>query len=242
MQVFLCDDSAKHCELQATILEEVVRENNWNMDIYSFASGEALLAEIQKRKREDALVPEVIISDIEMPGMDGISLGKLLKEEVPDSYLILLTSFTDYAIEGYETGAYRYLLKPLDKEQIAQVLTEIYESKDRGELWPVRRLGEETYIKIKDIVYISAEDKYLVIHTETGEYLDRGSLSENEETLLERGFFRIHRKYLVNMRHHKSVRGDKVVVTNDVELPISRRKEAAYRNAFMRFLEGGYLR
>ena len=94
---------------------------------------------------------------------------------------------------------------------------------------------------MKDIIYISAEDKYLVVHIIGQKLLTRGSLQEYEDMLQQCGFFRVHRKYLVNLRYHKSITNDNITLSNGDVVPISRRKENAYRNAFMKYIEGGLL-
>lgn len=237
MLIFLCEDNKQYMHELVHLLKEVSVEKNWNFQISGYTDGKMLFDEIIKRKNKKEPLPEVVISDVEMPRMDGIELGKALKKELNDCIFVLQTSFMEYAIEGYETGAFRYLLKPVQKNDVLKIFAEIYERKSREKMVVFKTSEEEICAKIADILYIDAEDKYLMVHTVDDNYLIRGSLGDLEEELSEFGFYRIHRKYLVNMWHHKSIRNDKLIMANNDVLPLSRRKEKDYRSAFMRFME-----
>ena len=97
--------------------------------------------------------------------------------------------------------------------------------------------GMEEPVRLDDIVYISAEDKYTMIYTRVGRITDRTSLAELEEMLREYGFFRIHRKYIVNMRYHREISKGRLILSGGEELPISRRRESVYREILMKKME-----
>lgn len=241
MQIYLCEDLKAHAGMLQAVLEECAKENNIHIEIRSFDQAEKLLEELRRKKETGESMPHLLFSDIEMPGMGGIALGKILCEEMPEICLVFLTAYEEYAIAGYETGAYRYLLKPVVKGQITRILNDILTRRAKEYKILIKKGEEETCISIKDILYISAEDKYLVVHTIQGNYLDRGSLQEYEERLKKYGFYRIHRKYLMNMRYHKSIVSGRVTLSNGETIPVSRRNETAYRSVFVQYLEGGLL-
>ncbi len=237
MHIFLCDDNAICLSDLMKILNECAALNRWEFRISCFSDGNLLLEELKRRKSIRETLPDVVISDVEMPQMDGITLGKYIKKEIPDCYFVLQTAFAEYAIDGYETGACRYLLKPVQKDAILKLFLEIFESRSKEKKIILKTTEEEICLNIQQIIYIDAEDKYLMVHTVGGNYLVRGTLGEFEEELQEFGFFRIHRKFLANMWHHKSIRNDKLIMGNGDVLPLSRRKENAYKSAFLRFME-----
>ncbi len=237
MKIYICEDQTECRDALVAVLREAAADNGWTFQMSCFANGLLLLEEIRRRNAAGELLPEVIISDVEMPEMDGITLGKLLKEEAGDCVFVLQTAFAEYAVEGYETGATRYLLKPVQKEPIVKLFREIFEQKRKEAKVIFKTFEEERCVKLEDIIYIDAEDKYLMVHTTEGDYLIRGSLNEYEESFLHSGFFRIHRKYLVNMWHHKSIKNGNVMLGNGDELPLSRRKESLYRTSFIQYME-----
>ncbi len=236
MLIYVCEDTKEHLTYLQDILEELAKELKLVLEIVGVESGEALIGEVNQKK------PDLIFSDIKMPGMDGISLGKELLQISPESCLVLLTAFIEYAVKGYETRAYRYLLKPAQKEEIQQIIMDVLESSKQKRQLILQNAEEEKVVDIQSVRFMKAEDKYIIISTTEGDFLDRFSLQYYEEELRNLGFFRIHRKYLINMRYHKGFAGDFVVLDNGEKLPISRRKQASYRACFLEMLEGGKLR
>lgn len=90
---------------------------------------------------------------------------------------------------------------------------------------------------LSEIIYLSSEDKYSILYTQDNHYIDRTSLNDYETLLGVYGFCRIHRKHIVNLSYHKSMGKGKIVLTDDTVLPVSRRREAAYRAALLQHLE-----
>ena len=86
--------------------------------IICYSSGEKLWEDC----REQKTFFEVIFMDIEMAGMDGITLGKKLKELDDEMLLIFLTNYLEYAVRGYEAKAFRYLLKPVNEQMLKSIL------------------------------------------------------------------------------------------------------------------------
>lgn len=236
MEVFICEDTIQFRDELVQILRELKEANHWSFHISCFANGKILLDEIIRRTETNEELPEVIISDIEMPEMDGITLGIQLKKYVPECVFVLQTAYAQYAVEGYETGAIRYLLKPVRKEQVLSLFVELFEKKQKEKKVVIKTTDEELCIKINDIIYIDAQDKYLILHTINDSFLIRGTLQDYEDEFKEHGFYRIHRKTLINMWHHKSLKNGNVIMSNADILPISRRNEAEYKKAFIKYM------
>lgn len=241
MQIYLCEDVKAHMGQLSEVLEECAYKCKIDAQITCFTNAKDLLSDLRKKKETGEGLPILLFSDIELPEMSGVELGKILKSEMPQIRIVFMTAYEQYAIEGYETGAMRYLLKPPVKCEITKVLLETIEAQNREKHIIVKNAKEEICIRVNDILYISAEDKYLVVHTMEQEYLNRGSLQDYEDMLEQCGFFRVHRKYLVNLRYHKSITNGNVTLSNGDVIPLSRRKESAYRSAFMKYIEGGLL-
>ena len=239
LHIFLCEDHPIELEQLQQDIYQVAKENQWDISCSSFSTADALLDVLEQGKAENK--PDVIFTDIEMPGANGIDLGKKIYSSYPDIYLIFTTCHEEYAILGYETRAYRYLLKPITSQIIKQTLDQIFLERGKNKCLILKKDGNEMVIPLKEIVYINAEDKYTIFHTTETSYFDRVSLQECEEKLEKYGFYRIHRKYLVNMRHHKGLQKGNVIVSGNLKLPISRRKEETYQKQFMELLEQGML-
>lgn len=241
IHICLCEDNEEHLKRLSDTVKHVAAKKGWDISLTLFLSADEMLAVLESGQECDNAYPDVIFADIEMPGTNGIELGKRIRCMLPDCYFIFTTAFEEYAIHGYEARAYRYLLKPVTAETVSQTMEQILIEKERNKSLLLKDQGLEVLVSLRDIIYISAEDKYTIFHSKEASYFDKISLKECETLLSKYGFYRIHRKYIVNMKHHKKVGKGVVVVSGDIELPISRDREEAYRKCFMAQLEKGML-
>lgn len=226
LNIMICDDEEVHILHLQRILEEM--QDEVSLSITTDASPEKLLQQLEERAKCGKVLPDVLFLDIRMPEIDGISFGKKLRGIAPDTYVVFTTAYKEYAIEGYEAQAFRYLLKPLSKEMIQKVLIEIQRDMARKKKLLLKLAREERLLDLHEILYLSAEDKYTVLYTTDGYYVDRTSLNDYEALLSPYGFYRIHRKYIVNFYHHKSMEKGFVSLSQGTRLPISRRRAEAY--------------
>ena len=122
-RVFLVEDE----QLIREGIRQLVEWEEYGFKFVGEASdGELAWPLIQKKK------PDIVITDIRMPFLDGLSLSRLIKKEFPDTIIIILSGYDDfsYAKEAIEIGVNQYLLKPLSKDQLVGVLQEVKKKKD----------------------------------------------------------------------------------------------------------------
>lgn len=234
-QVHICDDTEEHALELQNLLQSL--ESNLRFEITLSSSADAFLALLSSIEKGESSSWDIVFMDICMPESDGIALGKKLKELCPDAYLIFTTTHPEYAVKGYEASAYRYLLKPVKAEDLTALMTGILADPDKKKKILIKEKKNSTYIALKDILYISAEDKYAIVYTKNGHFISDMSLNQYEEQLCNHGFYRIHRKYLVNVYHHRSLIDNCANLSDGSSLPVSKAKTGAYRNfvfAYMR--------
>lgn len=234
-QIHICDDIEEH----ALELQNLLQSLNANLrfDITISSTADEFLALLSSVENGNSSPWDIIFMDIRMPESDGITLGKKLKELCPDTYLIFTTAFSEYAIKGYEAAAYRYLLKPIKTEDLQVLMTDIRAELDKKKKILIKSKKNNAYVSLKEILYISAEDKYAIVYTSNGHFISDMSLNNYEEQLNAYGFYRIHRKYLVNVYHHHSLNDNKAHLSDGTVLPVSKSKTGAYRDfiyAYMR--------
>ena len=167
-------------------------------------------------------VPDILLLDIEMPGMNGIETAKKLVEQNSSCVIIFVTAFDHYAIAAFDLMAIGYLLKPYVKQDLSKVLDRAIENlinqeklrfSDRIEqLWDhyqnpqqayleyieVKDKGITTKVTVKDILYIQSDSEYIRIQTQTGMHMKRQSLSLIT-TQLPPSFRQIHRAVIINL-------------------------------------------
>ena len=174
-----------------------------------------------------------------MPGMNGFETAKALRDAGCQAPVILLTSHREYAPEGYEVGAFRFLTKPLEKDKLHRALEAVEnEKRDRGRLL-VSQSGREYYLPLNEILYFKSENVYLDIQTEKGRFLVRKKLKEQLAELPETAFFQVHRSYIVNLEKIQSFDGKEVALADGSKIPVGRGKRAAFQGAVIRYLKEG---
>ena len=165
------------------------------------------LAQIQ------ALKPDVILLDVQMPGLNGIEFAEKLHtlmapEEVPD--IIFVTAYEEYALRAFDVHASDYLLKPVRATRLAEALKRVAsraqtrqrqmaqqsELTDSRQHFSVAERGRITLVPVTDVLYLKAEQKYVSLHTAQKEYLIEESLTALEEEFSGL-FVRVHRNALV---------------------------------------------
>ena len=234
-QVHICDDIKEHAMELQNLLQSL--EANLRFEITLSSSADEFLALLSSVENGNSSPWDIIFMDIRMPESDGITLGKKLKELCPDTYLIFTTAYSEYAVKGYEAAAYRYLLKPIKTEDLQVLMTDIRAELDKKKKILIKSKKNNAYVSLKEILYISAEDKYAIVYTSNGHFISDMSLNNYEEQLNAYGFYRIHRKYLVNVYHHHSLNDNKAHLSDGTVLPVSQSKTGAYQDfifAYMR--------
>jgi DNA-binding LytR/AlgR family response regulator len=189
-----------------------------------FDSADAALKVIEKEN------VDILLSDIDMPGTDGMDFRKKLMQ-VP--VCIFITSYPDYAAESFELSALDFLVKPLKSERFASAMTrtlEYLEIKHKAALFEYSLGGDTVFIKdghnhikiaLHQIIYLEALKDYTVIVTPSKNYCVLSAISNLLKEKSFQSFIRIHRSYAVQKHFINSISTQKVVVSN-ISLPIGR--------------------
>ena len=186
---------------------------------------------------------DLIFLDIQMPHFSGIDFLNTIEKK---PLVIFTTAYSDYAVEGFNLGAVDYLVKPIPfhrflksvvrAQQIVNPATtavqEISENTTAPELEQdfmfVRAEYENVKMNFADILFIEGLKDYVKIYTTDNKFtLTLISLIKLENLLSSKGFSRIHRSYIINIKHVKSIQKNKVLIS-DKRIPISE----SYKNAF----------
>lgn len=187
---------------------------------------------------------DLIFLDIEMPHFSGIEFLNAIDKK---PLVIFTTAYSNYAVEGFELGAVDYLVKPIPFNRFlkavirAQQLFLSNQTNPTTNTTPpstpvanepdfmfVRSDYENVKINFSDILFIEGLKDYVKIYTTDNKYtLTLTSLIKLENALASKGFARIHRSYIINIKYVKSIQKNKVIM-GDKRIPISE----SYKNAF----------
>lgn len=225
MKIAVCDD--EWIQLQATKaqLEEAYKSLDLRIDV--FQDGRQLIASTEKTGYD------LIILDIEMPGIDGLSVARKLRELDQETALVFLTSHLEYALKGYEVNALRYLTKPVKKEQLTEIINHLIEKNSEARKILLKAEDEMVMVSVRDILYMEACNQDIRIVTGDREYLRRYNIRDYEEQLNPYFFVRCHRSYLVNLSHIARIAGRDIVVDNQDIIPLSRTREKSVKEALI---------
>jgi two-component system, LytTR family, response regulator len=198
--------------------------------------------------------PELLFLDIHMPGMDGFDVMAALssRRETQAPQVIFTTAYDQYAVRAFEVNAVDYLLKPFTPERLRTALQRVREQSreqqqqaDQGNgtsqapsLYTNRIIfksrGRILFLPVTDIRWIGAEGNYVRLCTATETHLLRETMARLESRLDPRGFLRVHRSFIVNLKYVKEVRregsGESVVVLDSGHKVALGRSYRAYLN------------
>lgn len=238
LKILVADDEQPARKKVISFLKEITK----NIAIIEAENGKETIDKIKNEK------PGLVLLDIQMPGFDGFAVIENVGiEEMPP--VIFITAYEQYAINAFEVSALDYLLKPFDKERFKKSFDRAIEhiNSKRKQSHDFKLLIEEIkkekkfldrimvnigskyfFVNTNDIIHISAEEKYIEIHTDKGKYLIRETMNSVEESLDPQKFARIHRSFIVNIDQIKEMQpwshGDYVVVLkNGEKIQMSRR-------------------
>ncbi|MFF7853599.1 LytTR family transcriptional regulator DNA-binding domain-containing protein [Streptomyces sp. NPDC007904] len=195
---------------------------------------------------------DVVFLDIQMPGLDGLDLARLLTGFARPPLVVFVTAHEDFAVQAFDLKAVDYVLKPVRRERLAEAIrraVELRAAARRGtpapipvhepdpDHIPVELGGVTRFVAVDDITHVEAQGDYARLHTDKGSHLVRIPLSTLEERWRSRGFVRIHRRHLVALRHIGELRlgaGTVSVLIGAEELQVSRRHARELRDLLMR--------
>ena len=232
MRIAVCDDEEKFRNQARDMVDKLAGSLDVVVDAYS--DGNQLLTAFDKKPYD------VLFLDIEMPVMDGITLAKKLRERSDSIYIVFLTGHVEYALEGYEVNALRYLTKPVQEEKLREVLRFVMDQNISKKQLMIKEDGEELLLNIADIIYFEAQNQYVMIYTEDGEHLIRYNIGDFEEQLKKDGFFRTHRGYLVSLAKVKKLVKNEVIMEGpdgDISVPVSRTNTKSLKEALYAYVE-----
>ncbi len=246
MRVILIDDEKLSLEQMEHILEAYE-----DIEIVgAYTDPLKALEEMQMAK------PDVVMLDISMPKLDGFQVAWEITNISPDTMIVFVTAFDQYALKAFDVEAIDYVLKPISQKRMDKAvqimrkrhLTGAYSGDIKNFIVKMDGVREKripvweneavVLIQIQDIDYCSVVDKRTIISTGKKKYISNNSLMQLEQRLKEQQFFRCHKSFLVNL--HKV---EKIIPMfhqtfiiklqqNENEIPVSRHYAKQIREIF----------
>ena len=214
VKIAVCDDSGADVRMIAALTREWADARNTAVRISSFSSAEAFLFQWEEEKDFDLL-----LLDIEMEKMDGVTLARCIRKENEAVQIVFITGFMEYISEGYDVAALHYLLKPLDARKFHAVLDRAMEKIARGERFLMISTAEETVkVPLREIRYLDVRKNYTTVHAKR-DYTVKRTLRELSDGLDGR-FIRAGRSMTVNLEYIRRVTRTEVYLSDGTVLPM----------------------
>ena len=216
IRIALVEDDPACREQLRGYLDRYGKESGEKLSITTFADGD----EIALHYTADY---DIILMDIEMKFMDGMTAAEEIRKVDPEVVIIFITNMAQYAIRGYAVDALDYVLKPVSYFAFSQRLERaIGRMKRRARRYMTIAIrGGARKLDISRILYVESQGHNLVFVTDGEEHTTTGTIREVEEKLESFGFFRCNKGCLVNLEHVDGVR-DGCAIVGGHALPISR--------------------
>lgn len=206
IHIAICDDEENFLFLEKKLIQAYMKNHSYQYCINTFSSGMDFLQEINTVSEFD-----IIFLDINMDQVDGIETAKRIREYGSQAYIVFVTAFITYALEGYKVDAIRYLLKEKDslepsmEECLDRIIQKMNYKENKETFFFLE--GEKTLCP-DDIVYIESNLHKLTFHLtnrKTTSYSMYEKLDVLDQRLCSYGFCRIHKSFLVNLKYVESV-------------------------------------
>ncbi|MQY11400.1 Transcriptional regulatory protein YpdB [Streptomyces sp. RB5] len=239
LHILAVDDELPALEELAYLLRRDARVG----EVQTAGDGQSALLVLDRALQAGRAVDAVFL-DIGMPGLDGLSLARLLSRFAQPPQVVFVTAHEDHAVEAFALRAADYVLKPVDDARLAEAVRRIAPASSAApapasddERISVELGGVTRFVRRADVLYAEAQGDYARLFTAGASHLVRIPLATLEERWAGAGFVRIHRSHLVALKHVRELRqesGRTYVRLGETLLLVSRRHTRQVRDVLLR--------
>lgn len=235
IRIAICDDENVFVSQVENILLGLCKDENINIDIDVFYSGDTLAKEILEGIRYD-----IIYLDIQMANGDGIGTANKIRNVDENVIFIFISGYDKYMIELFNLDVFSFIRKPIDRGLFCKVFLQAHRKIcNRNHYFIFHYKSQEFKILFKDIFYFESRGRHIVVHVRNeDDIIFNDKLSEVEKRI-DNGknpFLRIHQSYLVNYHMIKMRTRTEVALLNGERLPISDDRQKGFGKAYGKLL------
>ena len=220
IRIAICDDEEKAVALHEQFVKDSLQACSIGYEITTYTQSRNLLYDIT----DDGFFYDLILLDIEMPGISGMEIPQQIKAFLPNVRIIFVTSHTEYAIDAFELSIFRYVPKNNLAVKLTSAVTDAAKliELETGQKYTIQTAKRMEKIPYKDIYYIQRDGKNASIVSSAGASKVRKSLQQVFDELDTPEFIFIDRGYIVNIIQIMKISDGMAVLKNGEQLPISR--------------------
>ncbi len=235
MNIAVCDDNSIFVD---EIVSIIVNTYGSEHTVFPFTNPQALISHIEDYS-ENCDCIDIVITDIAMPGLDGVNMAKELKPFFPRLQFIFVTNYTEYIQEVFAVEPIHYILKPINKSKLQEAID---------------RAIEKTEASNRNAIFISSKNKMLRIRYDETKYVESDrrtiivhELRRNTDILMKLDdfqknvppfFIRVHKSYLVNMNMIRSISNNRVELLTGETIPVAKAKYPTIKKEIIDYFSG----
>ena len=233
-RIAICEDEKVILDFETSLVKDWAETSlcKGELELDTYISSEQFLFE-----SEDKAPYDLLIFDIQMKNMNGMELAKTLRRRGCDAVIIFITGVPDYAIEGYEVGAVRYILKPVKAEVLNGLLDNVWKERQKkaDDYFVLGQGSDLEKISFDKIIYIEARGHYVFMKGLDFEREWKAGFAETTAAFDEKRFFCLRRGLLVNLSHVERITRTDCFLDNGETLPVARGVYKELNEAFIEF-------
>ena len=236
MKLAICDDERDI----RNYIEKCAREIFSDLEIEQFPDTRDIL--------KSGFDADILFLDIQMPGVDGMRAARILRTTGSDTVIVFVTAVEELVFQAFDVDAVQYIVKPFDKSRLQDAIRKavaaakeretikniLASDEDDPRFFVVKSGGVNTRVILSEIAYAEVFDRRVVLHMHDKECIEYYGRMTELEQVAGNDFFRVHRAYLVNLKHVSSYDSRYVCVLGNV-IPVARGKYPELVKAYMSY-------
>lgn len=235
MKIAIVEDERIHQDYIVNLLENAAIDLEITLSIKVFDSGEAFLFALEDQK------PDAVLLDIQLKSMNGYTLAEIIRKNDKRLPLAFITGEKDYVFDGYKVDACAYLLKPINKAAITQLLAKIKDKVNSSDI-PLILKAKDGIVNLyqSDVYYIEGANHSTSIKTKNDTYCSNKRLNDWEEELNKESFFKPHRSFLINLGMIEKIEKAYCTMKDSTQVPIARGQWEPLMKAYLAYRRKDY--
>lgn len=234
IKIAICEDDKAQLDYIRRIVGEWALERHTDCEVDGFESAEQLVYSF-----DHDFPYHIYMLDIQMKKMNGMELARKIRDGDKQAVIVFITGLKEYALEGYEVGAARYLIKPIKEEEFSALLDEIVNKKlpEPEKYFILERHDKTLKIPYSDIWFVESQGHYVEMAYQEEKIRWKTGFGQIQSEFEENGFVMTRRGVLVNLERVARVGRTECVLDNGESVSVSRAQYKAVNQAFIEYYQ-----
>lgn len=231
IQAVICDDSVQELNNINRMLQQIIETSGVHFVVQTYTNGEQLLKNIISEEID------LLLLDIDMPGISGIEVAEKIRQENLNIDIIFVTNHNDLVFQSIHYQPFRFVRKDQLKEDLVEAILSYIKKKSKEERLIIVNQGvSKVSVKLTEVLYIESNKHYITYYMENGDTVrTRGSLNKLEQDYKNNYFLRTHAGYLVNPKYVYTIEKTKVMLTDKETIPVSRHRLEDIKHRYQQY-------